>query len=221
MNNYLLIGSRYGLRALDVTTPSHPTLVGTQTAPGDIIQIATDNQHVYAAYNDFYGNHGFLILDFVPPTIAGRVTDGNNLPVPNVTLTLNTGLAATTNISGSYAFSPLQWMTYTVTPTLPGYVFWPPAQTVTLPPATESVNFVRLALPTWITVTAGSRATLAYTDTQGLPTTLVFPASAFSQTTTMALTPTIVFPPARLGFTGHAFDLAAYRSGVPLANLVF
>ncbi len=226
VNDYLFIGGLPGLRAMDVSDPTHPVRVGFQPlTSGGVTQLAAANNHLYATYEESINGEGFtgglLILDFVPPHIAGQVADLNGSPVPSVTLTLDTGLTTTTNISGSYSFSPLQWMTYTLTPTLPGYAFWPSSQTVALPPAAEGINFVRLAQPVWITTTPGALATLTYTDTRGLPTTLIFPGSAFSQTTTIALTPTIAYPPAHLGFTSHAFDLAAYQSGVPVNDWAF
>ncbi len=222
VNNYLITGGSRGLRAFDITNPAYPLPVGFQvTSSWYYMRVATDAQHIYAIYNFYFIEGSLQILDFVPPSITGRVSDLNGSPVPDVTLTLNTGLTATTNLSGSYSLTPLHWIPFTVTPTLPGYAFLPPTQTVTLPPAAEAVNFVRLAQPTWITVTVGSQVTLTYTDTQGLPTTLVFPSTAFSQTTTIALTPTIANPPPHLGFALHAFDLAAYQSGVPVNDWAF
>jgi len=59
------------------------------------------------------------------------------------------------------------------------------------------------------------------TDTQGLTTTVVFPAGAVTQTTTVVLTPTLATGGAGFAFAGHAFELEAWRSSTPLPGFAF
>lgn len=78
--------------------------------------------------------------------------------------------------------------------------------------------------PTRITQTIDPtvEATLTYTDTQNNPTTIIIPAGAVTETTTLVFTPeTNVTPPANSSFAEHAFTLEAYRNGNPLPDFVF
>ena len=80
----------------------------------------------------------------VPYKILGKVVNSDNSPVPNVTITLNTGLTQTTNSQGEYEFEDLTAGIYTITPTLTGYTFDPPTGTVTMPPGVSATqNFTR------------------------------------------------------------------------------
>jgi hypothetical protein len=74
--------------------------------------------------------------------VGGRVYDSHGTPFPGVTLTLNTGLTTTTDAQGVYTFTNLAFDTFVLTPTLKGYLFWPPTRTVTLPPDTVDQDFV-------------------------------------------------------------------------------
>ncbi|MCP4540243.1 MAG: DUF11 domain-containing protein [Chloroflexi bacterium] len=77
------------------------------------------------------------------------------------------------------------------------------------------------SLPT-VTISSTTGGALVYTDTQGSPTTVEFPAGAVTDATTIAYTPLgAATPPSGFSFAGHAFDLSAYRNGTPLSGLVF
>jgi hypothetical protein len=163
---------------------------------------------------------GLSILRF-DLALGGRVTQANGLPAPGVEVSAGPGLPAITDANGAYALSDLGPGTYTVTPSLPGYAFEPPARSVTLPPNASGVSFTLLPLPVSTTLTPGLTASLTYTDTQGLPTTLDFPADAVTQMTTVVLTPTVAARQPAYAFAGHAFHLAAYREGELQPGLVF
>lgn len=63
---------------------------------------------------------------------------------------------------------------------------------------------------------------LVYTDTHGNPTTIVVPAGAVTETTTLVFTPIpSVTPPTSLLFAGHALDLEAYINGVLQPGFTF
>ena len=78
-----------------------------------------------------------------------------------------------------------------------------------------------LAAPVSATLTPGVAGSLTYTDTQGLTTTLAFPAGVVTQTTTLFLTPTVASAGAGMTFAGHAFELEAYQNGPPQPGFVF
>lgn len=154
-------------------------------------------------------------------SVSGCVQDLNGNAFPGVTVSAGVGPAAVTNSGGAYTLTNLIAGTYTLTPSLPGYTFWPAIRTVTLPPNAVGQDFIILPGPVSTQLLPGVTITLIYTDLQGLPTTLVFPADAVSQATTMILTPTVVSPGSGLAFTGHAFDLTALQGGVPQTGLTF
>ena len=76
-------------------------------------------------------------LDFVASavvhTISGQVRDRNDTGVPGITLQLTGGATATTtsDADGRYAFTVPDGLTFTITPSRPGFVFTPPSQTFT------------------------------------------------------------------------------------------
>jgi hypothetical protein len=145
-------------------------------------------------------------------TLGGQVTDWHGTPFGEVTLALSIGVSATTDARGMYTFTNLLHGTYLLTPTLTGYTFVPPTRSVTLMPDTTDQDFTILAGPVAISVPVGTAQwpiSLVYTDTQGLPTRLVFSAGAITPTTTLRLTPILVGDVPGYAFAGHAFDLQA------------
>jgi len=150
-------------------------------------------------------------------SIAGRVTGSNGSPLAGVTIWADGSLSAATSVTGAYGFTDLVSGTYTLTPSLAGFVFAPPSRTVAVPPDSLFQDFVMLPGPVSITLslsgTASLPASLVYSDTQGLTTTLEFPAGAVTQTTTIWLTPTLASSGAGFAFAGHAFDLEAFQDG--------
>jgi hypothetical protein len=79
--------------------------------------------------------------------IKGHVTDGNNSPLTDVTISsvnITGDIQSTTktNKKGDYAFTALAAGTYTITPSKPDYTFEPAPVSVTLPPNTVGPNFI-------------------------------------------------------------------------------
>jgi hypothetical protein len=62
-------------------------------------------------------------------SISGRVTDGNDQPIPGVTISAGAGYTATTDGNGDYTITDLSAGTYTLTP----INFWPLVRTVNVP----------------------------------------------------------------------------------------
>jgi Tol biopolymer transport system component len=155
-----------------------------------------------------------------PYTISGRAVHPNLLPIPGVSVSAGT-LITTTDSAGDYLFALEMAGTYTVTPSLSPFVFWPAQHTARVPSDALGQGFTMLARPVSVTLSAGTATTLTYTDTQGLTTTLAFPAGAVSDTVTVVLTPTLAPHLSGYAFAGHAFQLSAYQEGSSLPDLAF
>ncbi len=156
-----------------------------------------------------------------PHTISGRVVHSNLLPVPGVSVSAGGALITTTDSAGDYLFALDAAGTYTLTPSLSPFVFWPAQHTVRVPSDALGRGFAMLARPVSVTLSAGISTTLWYSDTQGLTTTLLFPAGAVSETVTLILTPTLAPHLSGYAFAGHAFHLSAFREGALLPSLAF
>ena len=82
----------------------------------------------------------------------------------------------------------------------------------------SSVNF-SLDRGTITEVPPARGATLVYTDTQALTTTVQVPALAVAKTTTLKYTEIMkASAPSGFAFAGHAFDLTAYQDGQPASG---
>lgn len=149
--------------------------------------------------------------------ISGHVRDGSQVPFAGVEVSVGAGISSTTNTQGEYLFGDLQPGAYSIRPSLPGYVFWPEVRVVELPPDGVAQDFAILPGPQKLTLPAPDGASpeayWIYTDTQGLPTSMHFPAGLVTETTTFALTPTLAVGEAGRTFVGHAFELEAYQDG--------
>lgn len=163
----------------------------------------------------------------VAPTysVSGRVVDSADNAIVDVTITIDGDGSTVTDNDGNYTFSGVNAGAYILTPTKPGWVFMPPTRTVILPPDATGQDFTMLHPPVSITLslsgTASLPASLSYVDTQGLTTTVMFPAGAVTATTTIVLTPTVPIAGSALAFAGHAFDMEAYQGGVRQPDFTF
>ena len=159
------------------------------------------------------------------PAIGGGVTSSNGLPVAGVTISASDDQSSTTDVTGYYHFANLVAGSHSLTPSKASYSFLPPSRTITVPPDSSDGNFVMVASPVSVTLftsdTGSLPVRLTYYDTQGLTTTLDFPAGALTRTTTILLTPAIAMGGAGWAFAGHAFDLAAFQGGNPQSGLTF
>ncbi|MFN8487764.1 MAG: Ig-like domain-containing protein [Caldilineaceae bacterium] len=73
--------------------------------------------------------------------IAGRVTDANNNPLADVTLSFASG-TTTTSTDGTYSFGDMEPGAYTITAAKAGYTFAPASRTVTVPPDGSGIDFI-------------------------------------------------------------------------------
>jgi hypothetical protein len=219
------------LQIVDVSNPSAPSIVGEY--PAVFGNISVSGSYAYIADTNLGESGALHIVDvsnpsqptlaglYQPYAITGRVADVNGTPFGGVTLDVGRGFTTTVDSSGRYTFTGAISGTHTITPSLEGYAFWPPTRTVTLPPDAAGQDFIIVAPPAFTTLEPGAAGYLAYTDTQGLATWLDFPTNAVSQTTAVAITPTVEARVPNFRFTGHAFELAASRSGVAVPDFTF
>ena len=124
-------------------------------------------------------------------------------------------------MQGIYAFRGVAEGIYTLTPSLPGYVFSPPSRTVSVPPDAFGQNFTILPEPVQVDFTPGISATLRYTDTQGLPTWLEIPGDASANLLTVQAVPTTGEAAPGYAFAGHSFELNVSGVGEGAAGFVF
>ncbi|MBA3532273.1 MAG: hypothetical protein H0T73_10165, partial [Ardenticatenales bacterium] len=207
-----------GVLILNVATPTEPVASAgyRYRAPSVAGGLAVREGYVYLA-NPFGGLY-VLEQSF---SARGRVVDVHGDPVPGVTLASSAGTLQRPDGMGNYTVTLGLAGSVTLTPTLSGYTFAPPTRTLTLPPDQVNQDFTLVAKPVSATLAPGVSFTLRYTDTQGLVTEVRFPAAAVTQPTTIVLTPTVAIAPPGQRWSGHAFDLAAYRGGVILPDFAF
>jgi hypothetical protein len=201
-----------GLRIVDVSEPANPTEVTSYDTSGYAYDVLVADDTVYVAD----GDAGLLILRYpAEASISGRVVDSSGNPVEGVDVAAGTAYSATTDAEGEYTVAEVAPGAYTLAPGKAGWVFTPPTRTVSVPPDATGQDFTMLHPPISATLSLSGTAslpnTLAYTDTQGLPTTLDFPPGAATEPTTVVLTPTVASGDGGLVFAGHAFELEAYR----------
>lgn len=159
-------------------------------------------------------------------SINGHIADVAGQEFPGVSISSGAGLTTASDATGHYTFTDAPGGTWTLTPTLASYIFYPPTRTVTLPPHAVGQNFVILASPVSITLSLGNDAVslpanLIYTDTQNLTTRLDFPSGAITQPLTLTLQPTVATMDAAAVFAGHAFELAAEQQNIVQPELQF
>jgi len=146
-DGYAYTSTDLGMEVVDVADASDPQVVG-----------AFDIQGLYGpgagligpSFMDLENGYAYLALDglqilrFAPQStfsISGRVTDGEGLPIPDVSLVTDLGLSTTTDATGYYTFTGLITGTYALTPTLEGWSFTPPTTPVTVPPDAVDLDF--------------------------------------------------------------------------------
>jgi hypothetical protein len=134
------------LRIINVSDPANPVEVGFYDTPGAACGVVVEGSHAYVA--DRGG--GLLILRFTPPgyQVSGTIELADGTPLPGVTVSADPEGEAITDASGVYTITGLITGTYTLTPTLSGYLFTPPTRTVSVPPDAAGQDFeARLIVP--------------------------------------------------------------------------
>lgn len=74
-------------------------------------------------------------------SIFGTVKTESGIPIPNVTISTNTGQSVTTGSDGNYAITGLITGTYTIAAANERFQFVPSSQVVNVPPSQYTVNF--------------------------------------------------------------------------------
>lgn len=190
-----------GLRVIDVSNPLNPFEIAAYDRVFDTSQVAVDRSRIWLLDPD-----GMAFVFRMGHSAYGTVIDIHGWPVPDVAILSNQGAAGETNWAGTFSLDFLVPGDLTVTPLRAGAGFLPISRTVTVPPDADLQTFVMLGAPAAVQVAPQIAATLRFTDTQGLPTTVYFPPGSVAVTATARLTPTLAVP---WGYTFayHAFDL--------------
>ena len=139
-------GAAPGVAAVGFSTA--PTATFTNTLGAGVAGVTIDGAiQVIPLYRVYLP----MMRKNYPPSysISGRITE-SILPLPGVLVTLNNGQTTYTNSSGDYQFTKLLPGTYTVVPSLTGYLFSPPSRVLSLPPSQGSQDFTatRIYTPT-------------------------------------------------------------------------
>jgi hypothetical protein len=206
------------LRVVNISDPVNPVEAGNYDLPTYWpVAIAVHDNNIYVT-----SSTGIYVYEFSSSTISGKVIDIHNNPIKNVNIEMSTGFSIKTSMDGTYVTPELPSGTYTLTPLLSGYVFYPPARVVNVPPPEVNQDFIILSPPVTTTLQPFTSSRLLFTDTQGLPTNLFFPTGTVSLTTNIEYEPLGKLPPPTgNAFAAHAFDLKASRDGNILSELTF
>ncbi|MCG8346165.1 MAG: hypothetical protein MI924_00110, partial [Chloroflexales bacterium] len=183
---YAYLATETGLTVVDITDPAVLALIDTAATPEPALNVAVMGNRVYVAAGDaglFTFQHGAMI--------AGRVASRYGKTFPGVEIAVDNGLTAIPDATGFYATPALAEGAYTLTPSLPGYAFWPASRTRIVPPDARWQGFTVIPAPVTFAFTPGLTATLTVTDTQDLTMDVMFPENTLAQSMTMVLTPTL------------------------------
>lgn len=205
-NNQLQVAyQRQGLHIYDINNLAAPLEVGSFDPPEYLSGVTS------AGNNQLLFNDNIYLTRLINPnlpSINGWITHPNRQPKPGVLISIGNPLSEKiSDLQGVYSFQNLSDNTYTIVPSLSGYVFSPPSRTVSISLSAFSQNFTILAEPVSASFEPGLNLTLVYTDTLGLPTRLEMPSDAFDLPLTLNLAPSDADPAPGYAFTGHAFEL--------------
>ncbi|MGD0279557.1 MAG: carboxypeptidase-like regulatory domain-containing protein [Smithella sp.] len=147
------------------------------------------------------------IVEATTYTISGQVVEQNNttIGVPNVPITLSGASAAntTTASDGSYSFSGLGNGSYTVTPSLSGYSFYPSSLAIKLNGGSQAAIFQESTVDLNLTVAgvvSGAVANDVEISLSGTPLASKFTASNGTYSFPFASGDNIVLTPSLTGF---------------------
>jgi hypothetical protein len=218
-NQAHVVYERGGLYIYDISNPAAVQELGRYDPSEYTYGMTVDGERIY-----LYNQSIFILryLDPSLPSFGGIVAHANHQPYPGVPVSVGDALPEkVSDMQGEYAFRGVTEGTYSLTPSLPGYVFSPPSRTVSVPPSAFGQNFTILPEPVQIDFTPGISTTLTYTDTQGLPTRLEIPGDASNTPLTLQLVPTISDAAPGYAFAGHAFELNGSVAGEWASGIVF
>jgi len=144
--DYVFIADgQQGLRvvAMEPTSTSRPTLreKGFYDTRGWAGSLTVVGKRVYVAD----GEDGVWILEapaaWVPHTISGRVMDDKGNPLPGATITAIGETSTQSDGNGYYTLTGLASKDYTISPSLPGYLFSPSSFSINLQDDLWNRNF--------------------------------------------------------------------------------
>jgi hypothetical protein len=153
-NDFVLAYSRYGSEINDISLDGD--WITSTVGPGEGVHrlfsvplgaLSSGAHTVTLRYagGGSGGNHWIdaigLCNSRVTYSIAGQVHNDSGEPIPDVTISTDSGDSATTNASGVYTITGLLTGTYTITPTKTNWAFEPPTRTVSVPPSTTGMDF--------------------------------------------------------------------------------
>ncbi len=133
----------YDVTILDISDPTMPTRVGySSDVPGSLWDLTIGNNLIFVSE---YGG-GLNILRYTSSmseaySISGQVTDDNGNGVSNVVIWAGFPRNTTTDDNGYYAFSDLEPGTYSIIPSISGWIFEPVDRTVSIPPNATRIDF--------------------------------------------------------------------------------
>jgi hypothetical protein len=203
-----------GLRIVDISNPAAPVEIAVYEHVLGVTQVTVDRSTIWLLDPD-----GLLFRFRFGNSVFGTVYDVHGDPLPGIEIFADQAGSQTTNWAGNFSFDFLNPGALTITPILVEHTFHPASRTATAPPDAGSQTFIMLGPPASVAVSPALSSTLTYTDTQGLPTTAVFPPGSVAITATAHLTPTMVASITGQTFAFHAFDLdfpAAESCAVPV-----
>jgi regulation of enolase protein 1 (concanavalin A-like superfamily) len=121
----------------DITFRQVITATGLPEVAGRV-GISTAGPHMPPVFFD-----DFTVKQALPVTysVSGRVMDSTGYPIAGVTISNGAGKSALTGEDGYYTLEGLAPGTYTLTPSLSGYTFWPASHSVSVPPGQTGIDF--------------------------------------------------------------------------------
>lgn len=151
IDDFVVLGSMHDLLVIDFSSSGTPQVIFAEAITNDgwvwINDIAIDpapfgaNLYVGTGWGGIYK---FDMQFLVEPrySISGRIAYPNGDPIFGATVSTNTGEQATTNVLGVYKISNLASGTYSISASLPTYVFDPSSRTITVGPDSVNQDFV-------------------------------------------------------------------------------
>jgi hypothetical protein len=212
---YKYYGWPHRLDAIDVSDPNAPVTLSTLYGFASFTTLAVDEDRVIAGGRDVDVFHA-------GNSVRGLVVDGVGRPVAGAHVGRGR-FATATGSDGAFTFNALPAGTHALGGADPRFAFRPPERHVTVPPDRTGVRFVVQPVPVSAAVPGlFESVTLTYTDTQGLPTDIVYPAAVVTFTT--QVTVTAANPPGfpdGTRYAAHAFTVSAERDGRPVRGIDF
>jgi hypothetical protein len=207
-----------GLFVVKVSQPAAPVIIGSYSFPSinNVTGVDAQDGKIYVATNE-----GLSILR-LGYTISGMVQHANGQPYAGAVVSIGAlGVEAITSADGRYTLNGLLSGAYTLSARGNAAPTKSTLQNVTLPPDVTHADMTLLPAAASVDLAPGAASSLVFTDTQGLSTSLDFPAGSVTEPTTITLEPILVDSSTWLASTGHAFYLEASQGGYIVPKFSF